>query len=63
MTYRETALVRLACFWAKWITFGLLTRDQSEVDSDLTNPRPFQALMLVSLVRQRLSLRAGYFEN
>src|SRR5271167_1833898 len=45
------------------ITSGLLTRDQSEVDSDLTDPRPFPPLMLVSLVRQRLSLRVGYFEN
>src|SRR5208283_1310708 len=40
-----------------------VTRDQSEVDSDLTDPRRFPALMLVSLVRQRLSLRVGYFEN
>jgi hypothetical protein len=32
-------------FWAKWITSGLLTRDQSEVDSDLTDPRPFPALI------------------
>jgi hypothetical protein len=63
MTYRETALVRLACFWAKWIASGLLTQGKSEVDSDLTDPRPFPALMLVSLVRQRLSLRVGYFEN
>jgi hypothetical protein len=41
MTHRETALVRIVRFWAKWITSGLLTRDQSEVDSDLTDPRPF----------------------
>jgi len=40
-----------------------VTRDQSEVDSDLTDSRPFPALLPVSLVCQRLSLGVGYFEN
>jgi hypothetical protein len=50
-------------FWPGIASGCAVTRDQSEVDSDLTDPRPFPALMLVSLVRQRLSLRVGYFEN
>jgi hypothetical protein len=59
MTHREMALVRIVRFGAKWITSGLLTRDQSEVDSDLTDPRPFPALMLVTFGTPTLILTRG----